>query len=64
MIDAVMYGMIPSPKIVDWLNEPPEKMEAYFRNCPKPVAFSVAFRAASAIADWSTPASGIQNPIR
>ena len=28
MIDAVMYGMMPRPKIVDWLNEPPEKIDA------------------------------------
>ena len=29
MIDAEMYGMTPSPKIVLWLRVPPEKRETY-----------------------------------
>ena len=64
MIDAVMYGMMPRPKIVDWLSEPPEKIEANCTMRPNPVASSDAFRAASATELWSTPTSGTQNPMR
>ena len=65
MIDAVMYGMMPRPKIVDCCRLPPEKIDAYSRMRPKPEAPpSVARSAASRRAVWSTPSSGITNPTR
>ena len=34
MIDAEMYGITPSPKTVDWLRLPPEKIDTYAASRP------------------------------
>ena len=45
-------------------SEPPEKMLANCRRRPKPVALCAAVLAFSTSAVWSTPTTGIQNPMR
>ncbi len=55
---------MPRPKIVDWLKDPPEKIDAYWRNLPQPVLSSAAFSAAWTSAVWSTAGSGIAKPMR
>ena len=54
---------MPRPKIVDWLKDPPEKIDAYWRIRPKPVASSDASWAACTRSCWSTAGSGIASQI-
>jgi hypothetical protein len=58
MIDAVMYGMIPSAKTANWESAPPEKMFRRLRIVP-----SCELKYSSIWAE-STPGTGIQLPRR
>ena len=71
MIAAVMYGMMPRPKIVDWLErtarEDRSVLEQIWPNGlpPSVSALSAAFSAASASCGLvDRRAAGIQKPMR
>ena len=65
MIDALMYGINPRPKIVDWLMLPPEKIDMYVASRPAtPASPACCFWASSTNIFWSTPGSGTLKPMR
>ncbi len=64
MIDAEMYGMTPSPKIVECPNAPPENTVTNWAARPAAVPSLTCCSKNFASCSWLTPGTGIQYPMR